>query len=208
MAANMALFWAEDEGMLVDRAYLETAIGEAEAIIQELDDKMMNMRKVKNFILREREIVNTTAIEKLNAEIKKLEEGKQTAGTARSIKNRKDKIKKLKIGELDCYEGLNLASPAQLGRLLYETHGFGFKMPYDRKKRKPAPSTAKDALEELNDKSGFVENLLLLRSIQKILQHQSHHIYKDFLDSLATTIQQGNYPAKNWFSFSLLIFHI
>ena len=168
MPANLALFHAEYEGMYVDLEFLEKAVEDADIVIKEITEKLLSIRKVRNFMLAESEIVNQTVIDKIRLEIKELEKNEPNKRTETAINNRKEKINKIKLGTVDHYAELNLGSPKQLGRLLYEKHGFGFKMPYDRKKRKPAPLTGAEHINEFNDKSGFIENLLLLRSIEKI----------------------------------------
>ncbi|HXJ69373.1 MAG TPA: DNA polymerase [Verrucomicrobiae bacterium] len=69
-----------------------------------------------------------------------------------------------KLDELRGYfEGINLGSPQQLQKLLYEEWG----VPVTRRTKKGAPSTDRDALEELLGEHPSVEILLEYRALSK-----------------------------------------
>jgi DNA polymerase-1 len=74
-----------------------------------------------------------------------------------------NKIALLKSGEEVIYEKINFGSWQQLQKLLY-TNPEGFAFPTDEDM-----STAKDALLELNDESGFVDELLMWKVMGKTL---------------------------------------
>lgn len=72
----------------------------------------------------------------------------------------KAELQSLKAGAVQVYEGINFASVPQMKDLLYTKRGFGFKMPDEE-------HTAKKTLMTLPDSEGFVDDLLLLRSLEK-----------------------------------------
>ena len=72
-----------------------------------------------------------------------------------------EKLSDLKAGRVVAYEGLNFGSVPQLSDLLYTSEaGFKFKV-LDQ-------ATGKDVLEQLRDSTGFVDKLLVYRSLGKI----------------------------------------
>lgn len=90
------------------------------------------------------------------------------------------------------YDGINFGSWQQLGDLLYTSPaGYRFPLPYVKKKRDFAVSTDRDTLEQLKDKSGFVDDLLIYRTINKMLStymrgmldklDRNDHIHTSFL---------------------------
>lgn len=168
-----ALCEAEHNGMYVDRKNLLKYIARAGELIKLQEEKMRKHPVVMKFEMKQKDKL-------VDAEIAKLRDKIETAKGA-ALKRYEDKLANLKIGNTDIYEGLNFGSPKQLGDLLYTKEGFNFKEPYDRSKRKEAKSTGKDFLNELEDKTGFVDMLLLWRTISKTLSTYLIGIY-DRLD--------------------------
>ena len=98
-----------------------------------------------------------TKLEKEKAALQKLIDARNTP--TRTEQNYIDQIGDLKSGRVSIYEGISFSSPKQLEDLFYNSD-YGFKF-------KGVKGTGKDVLESLNDKSGFVEALLIYRSLQK-----------------------------------------
>jgi len=92
--------------------------------------------------------------------LKKLRELPKPKDTA-TITKLADTLSRAKAGEIsNLYDGFNPASVPQLKALLYTKDGFNFKEP-------KTEATAQKNLLELPDSKGFVENLILLRSLEK-----------------------------------------
>ena len=121
----------------------------------------MNNKIVKRFELAKAEEKKSEAIESV---AKRLEEWRLTH-TSRT-KTEDDLIKKLsdlKSGVLSVYDGISFGSPKQLQQLLYfDDNRFKFKS--------LETGTGKDILTELEpqDKTGFIKELLKLRSMEKM----------------------------------------
>lgn len=99
--------------------------------------------------------------------LSKLEKAKESYNKAVNSRNTPtateqkylDRLSQLKTGSVAVYDGISFSSPKQLEHLLYlSDYGFQFT---------GVNGTGKDILESLNDKSGFVENLLIYRSLAK-----------------------------------------
>lgn len=171
MPVSRALQEMEWEGAFIDVDFNLRAIADAKLLVDEQEALLKKHPKVKRFEAAEREIVNAKAIQALEEKI-------GMAKLDRSIRGYKDKIEQIKTGQVDEYAGINFASPPQMARLFYEPHGFKFKKPYDKKKKGEGTGTGKDIIAEFNDKSGFVEGLLLYRSLQKTLSTYLEGIHK------------------------------
>ena len=171
MPVSRALQEMEWEGAFIDVDFNLQAIADAKLLVQEQELVLKKHPKVKKFEAAEREIVSLKAIEALELKI-------TMAKLERSIRGYREKIEQIKTGQIDDYAGLNFASPPQMARLFYEPHGFKFKKPYDRKKKGEGTGTGKEIISDFNDKTGFVEALLLYRSLQKTLSTYLEGIYK------------------------------
>ncbi|MCB9047641.1 MAG: hypothetical protein H6550_16020 [Chitinophagales bacterium] len=155
------MWHAEHNGMLVDRKLLEQYIARAEQLLQEREDKLMSYPQVKAFTLYKQRMVD-------GAKIGDLQTRARTA-VGKNLEKLEKRISDIKLGLVTAYEGFNMASPKQLGELLYSKEGFGFKMPYDRRKRKEHPNTDNKFLKQLGDTTGFITDLMVHRTIAKNL---------------------------------------
>lgn len=161
MPALKALFYAERDGFAVDVAYLEQSIDDVAVLIEQQIEKLRNFRKVKSFEAWKKEDNLNNAI--AEQERKLVQATKD--GSKAKLTNANKKLAELKAGQYEVYEPINFASTKQLGELLYSANGFDFEMPYSKKHRGPKEVTDRPALMGLKDKSGFVDALLVLRSI-------------------------------------------
>lgn len=214
---------AEQEGMPIDRDFLQNSIAEVDKLIESQTIKLRAHKKVQEFENWKRDKVNWAAIEELENKLfllrqqrdskreetlKKLldateirlndaimkrlakgEKGKVTAteitleeklrglkaGTVDPLASSanitqiqmEERLRGLKAGTLSIYQPLNFKSPDQVEELLYFPEGFGFKKQFSYK-TKTEGGTGKDVLNEIKDKSGFIDDLLLMRSIEKM----------------------------------------
>jgi len=191
MAVFRPLWEAERMGMLIDHNKLSSYVEEVEGLIEKRLDKLRSYKTVKRFeISKEKELrdneIEATRVKlskrvETSNELAKEKHGKSDSDKSLSdfyeeTKTEKDyriKIRGLKLGEGSIYEGINFNSPKQLADLLYKNEG-GFKFSaYET-------STAKDTLKLLEDSTGFIEDLLALKSMNKI---QSTYL-KGILDRL------------------------
>jgi DNA polymerase-1 len=125
-------------------------------------DKQIEMKKnptVVNYEAAVRHDMTTKAVNDLQ---QKLTNWRAThPKITKTEQNMVDKLNALKSGALTPYSGLNFGSPKQLEDLLYwNVNGFRFK--------NSEGGTGKDIIEELNDSSGFIDKLLILRGFEKI----------------------------------------
>lgn len=200
MAFLKPAFEAEHRGMLVDRFALEEKIGKAEALIANVETRLLDNPVVRKFEGIQRTILTNEILANTQAKIKALRDKAQDAylqkqytlrDTANEMEatygtnspNHLKALKRLealpkpqdtatitklvetlsqaKAGELaSVYKGFNPASVPQLKQILYTKDGFNFKEP-------KTEATAQKNLLELPDTSGFIENLILLRSLEK-----------------------------------------
>ena len=191
MAAMRPLWNAERRGMLIDDVFLANAIKEVRELIRQQEDKLQLHSVYKRYVAAKRESMNYEMIAELqnkldacvqkrndkadelaveyelvsdkrkvtlSKQIEALRSGAEITKTEQGIK---DKIKQLKTGELTAYSGFNFGSWQQLEDLFYDSE-FGFRFPTLTR------GTGKAILEDLNDDSGFIEQLLLLRTLEKM----------------------------------------
>jgi len=178
--AMKALWAAEHEGMLIDVDLLEQFIQRAEDLYVIQEEKLRDYMQVQRYEdFRRQELVDE-AIEKLEDKITK--EKANDKPRLYLIKRNRDKITDLKVGNVNLYEGVNFNSPAQVGGLLYSRAGFKYKKKFDKRKNEEVAGTGKDVLNELNDGTGFIADLLVLRSIAKTKSTYLQGIF-DRLDS-------------------------
>lgn len=107
-------------------------------------------------------------INEVKAIISVLEVPVNDAVDSKTIAKIKEEIQLLKTGEKQLYEGINFSSSTQIGELIYGEHGFRIKKLIDRRSKKEIESTGREVLEELKDDSGFLKELLILRSLEKM----------------------------------------
>lgn len=176
----------ESRGQRLDKDFHASLQEKYPRLIQEAEDKVRAMKKVRRFekaLIEERLEAYQESIQKEIDELEeKLEEGdsKKAAGINRSIKSRESKLAKIQAKEfttkkeLSLLEPINFGSSQQMTKLLF-THEKGFKfevVKYTKKDKKDTdnPSSAEDVLLELKkvDKSGFIDLLLELRGLKQI----------------------------------------
>lgn len=174
-AGNLWTFRMEKNGMLIDRLYLEQAIEDVSSILKEKEEELRGFRVVKKFEKKEREQAVEESLKKARD---KYTRAKNRAKDGENSLTRRfeEEIRKIKVGEIDPYGGLNFNSPQQLGRLFYGKNGYGHKMPFVKKKGERSPTTDKDFLKLLEDKDGFVQAFLEYRKI--------HHMYGTYLEGI------------------------
>lgn len=175
------LFKAEHRGMRIDKDLLLTSINRAQELLDEQQEKLRQYKQVKNFEAEKSAEINEAKIIELEQKIEDTEAFEnQTPTRVKNIADWKACIRDMKQGLLSYYDGINFASPDQLGELLYsrKISGFKFRAPYDWKTRSEKWKTDKDTLETLPDTSGFVEGLRLYRSVAKTLSTYLISIYE------------------------------
>ncbi len=173
----LALSDIEYSGIQINRQRLDEAMQTAETILQTIDDDIKLMPTVQKFEAVEREKTKKKLIEELEGKIKR---GK----SEKFIKNWMNKIIDIKLGRVEVYTGINLASPKQLAGLMYDKHGFYFDMPYDWKKRQKVRSTNKDFLSVIEDDSGFIDYLIRARSVK--------HTYNTYLKGIKSRVDENS----------------
>ena len=164
MPAVRALFYAERDGMKVDVKFLEQSIEDVENYVAIQDEKLRNHKKVKAYeAWKKQDVLNNAIFEQERKIVSAIEEK-----NARKEAGARKKKAELEAGRFVLYEGFNFASSKQMGKLLYSEQGFNFDLPYSKKHRDNYAVTDKDALVSLKDKSGFIEALLVMRSLKKM----------------------------------------
>ncbi len=158
----------EMRGILIDRKKLIKNIGRAEELIDAKIKKLQRYPEVR--------AVSKVAVER--AKEKEIAKIRETLATIKPLKDggkgaRETKLRGrltgLKSGALQVdVEAFNFNSPPQLGELLYTKAGFGYKEVWDDQKKGPARKTDKDTLTRFEDPSGFITDLLTLRSLTKV----------------------------------------
>lgn len=195
--ALRTLYRTERRGALIDRPFLDNAIEETKKTAEKQLQTLKNFKKVKRFekVQEEKKIRET--IDKLEEQIKthrdkRLNKDKPTLKESVHEVRWKKKIQDIKTGVEKVYEGINFASPDQLGELFYSSEGFGFPQPYDWKKGGETKSTAKPILLDMADKTGFIGELLVYRSVEKMLSTYLIGIRKrlDIHDKIHTSFMQ------------------
>lgn len=160
MAAVRPLFEAEYDGALIDREFLVNAIKISEGYIEDQEKKLRSFTEVAQFEQAINEFETDKEIQRLNERLLKWRETHKNSSKTET--NLVTKIASIKAGLVSVYEKINFGSTKQLPELLY-TNAYGFKFKsWDR-------TTARSVLIELDDKSGFIDELLLFRSMQKLL---------------------------------------
>lgn len=109
----------------------------------------------------------------------------------------KDKIAKLKSGEIQVYQGINFNSPTQLSELLYSSLGYNYPNTIKVGGKYVKASTDKNHLSALDDKEGFIELLLEKKQAGTILNtyllpiklklDDNNYVHPQFLQTGTTT---------------------
>lgn len=179
MPASRVLQSVEVNGLYIDRELNEKLLEEYKKKIDKALDNILNLPKVKRFhkYLVEQRVEKY--IGKIQEEINLLMEEDEDKNS-KKIESREQKISNIRVGiyttkgEKELTNQVNLGSPKDLPLLIYDKHGFGFEC--KEFTDKGAPSTSEDTLQQLrltvkdpeNPKAIFLDNLLDLRSLQKM----------------------------------------
>lgn len=158
MFALRPLYNMERRGMLLSREKILEYEKRALDLMQQQIDKMNKYVQVHKFCSLERQRIVGDKLEELR--------DKRSRAKGKNLEKYKQLIREVKTGMLQVYKGINFGSPDQLGELLYNKEGFGFKIPYDRKTKTYKKITGSDIIKALGDKTGFVHDLLVFRSIK------------------------------------------
>lgn len=180
------LFNMELRGMLISREKILTYEARALELIAEQQAKMNKYIQVHSFCKAEALRVNEAKMVELRARKAKAK-GKNYDKVILAMNN-------IKSGKVTLYKGINFGSPDQLCDLLYSKEGFGFKVPYDRKSRGNKEATGSEIVKNLKDKSGFIDDLLVLRSLQTTYSKylKGIRLQMDENDCVHTTYNQAN----------------
>jgi DNA polymerase-1 len=207
--ATKALFEVEENGMLIDKAYLTEAIRQVEEFIVQQEASM----RAHEEVIRFEEISNQFAIkDKIEEFTLKYEKECEAEYKSKQAKENQEQrknlylnnIQKLKSGEINLeLEPINFNSPDQLTELLFSSNGFGFIPPKDSYKRDNT-STGAENLDLIKDKSGFLEELKIYRQLKRILStylngiltklDDNHFVHTSLLQHGTTT---GRLSSKN-----------
>lgn len=191
-----SLIIAESNGMVIDVEKADINLARAVEIREAIKFDTLNNKKVKKFETAVRQITKNKAVAEL--------EQKKLTSKGAALTKLDAKLSAIKAGTLEIYTGLNLKSVPQLRDLLYSSEGFGFKVPYVKKKRTVEEATGKMYLEDLNDTSGFIDNLLVLRSVEKTIStylvgikerlSSAGHVHTSFIQ---TGAESGRISSRN-----------
>lgn len=157
------LFHMECRGMLISREDILKYEDRALQLIGEQTKKMNKYIQVHSFNQAEGERIALDKLNELRQKRTKAIEGNRLKYAAKVL----ILINDIKSGRQKLYSGINFGSPDQLCKLLYSSDsGFKFKPPYNKTSRGPKESTGEVEVKSLPDKTGFIQDLLVLRSIQ------------------------------------------
>lgn len=163
-AANV-LWHAEAHGMLVDKEKAFEYEADLLSKIEETDEAMHKIKKVKEYIGHVREEERISEVKKLEDKIVQLQaKGDKRSQTA--IEKTRAALLDIQAGRGDFYDRVNWGSWQQLDKLLYTDKGFNLKKPFS--KGKSGSATGKDILKDLKDKSGLIDLLLRYRGLSKL----------------------------------------
>lgn len=175
MMMTRVLAEAEFRGMNIDRPYLESLMGKYQEKIREVETNLRNVRKLRKYEKVKFKEKKKKLIQDIEDELDALPKGNSILRT-----NRLRKIDRICAGdftkkEKEYLEPTNFSSPKQLIDLLFfHKNGFKFKVvsyTTDQFKRPTkTPSTDESVLLVLKkkDTTGFIENLLELRGLEKL----------------------------------------
>lgn len=156
------LFDMECSGMPVSRENILAYEDRALELIGEQTRKMNKYVQVKAFCMIEADRVKKEKLSELRMKRTNAIDGNRIKNANKILAQ----INDIKSGKVTLYKGVNFGSTDQLAKLLYTKDGFGFKAPYDKKTRGTKEVTGEIPLKSLGDKSGFIQDLLVLRSLK------------------------------------------
>lgn len=190
MAAFKPIWRAEAVGVLIDKDFLFDAIRQVEGLIAKQERKLRNYSEVKRFEAAMSKHLNGKKIKELEERQETLRKSREERDAKRLIeyeaKKKKiapfkksaitatesgitERIQLLKTGGVSMYEGMNFGSSTQLSKLFYTVEGFGFEQVYDEKGDTYLTGTGKEVVIDIEDETGFIEDLQVWRSLDKTL---------------------------------------
>ncbi len=200
-AATKAFFRTEETGMLVDKDFLTESIRNVEKLIEDQESIMRMQTAVTKFEAFKTEQFRLNTIDTLSNKLEKLQATEFKSKTAQL--NNQKKIEDL-IVQIDGLKSgtvavepqfVNFNSPEQLKELLFSKEGFNFDKPSDS--YGTSDSTGADNLDHIKDKSGFIEQLMIIRQLKKIVStylvsildklDDDHYIHTNFNQHVAKT---------------------
>jgi len=180
MPLCLELLEIEHEGVKINTDQLKIYIATAQSYIDEIQIELHKHPVVIEFEEVEYEMAKIEQIELL--------ENKIATGKAKNwIAKWTEQVKLLKLGEIQPdYERVSFGTTTnKLRRLFYEKHGFGFPEFYSWKERKYTQSVSKEALDELQDDTGFIEKVKRIVSIK--------HTVSTFLEGVLNRVDENDY---------------
>lgn len=173
MMAAVTLAEAEFAGARVNVDHLKANTEKYKTLIEEKWAELMAHDKVRKFIRKRKARIRKDLIESVRAEIKELRE-QGRAPDDRMIKHRQNKILNYQAGtgytkKIEENMEFNFNSSQQVADLFFNSeHGFQF--PILKRTDSGAPSTDEATLLLLQkkDKTGFIQQLLDLRGLEKM----------------------------------------
>ena len=158
MAVFQSLCEASYNGMPIDEDYLVDAIDEVTLLIETRTKSLRDHPTVYRYESALREEMEQAELAKIAERLDKLKNTQSKTYIALS-----EKQMKIKAGSLMVYNGVNFGSWQNMADLLY-THPEGFNFI----KISEGAGTSKQDLLDLNDTTGFVDELLVIRSLTKL----------------------------------------
>lgn len=164
--AAKVTYKAEFNGLKVDTAYLQNSIDKVTSMVSECLSRIHSNTRLIRYEKFCRDLQNKMDIKKLEERLSVWKETHQP-GTKTEERYR-TQIQDLKLGRTTNYATFNPASSKQLGDFLYLPEGLGLPKPRNPKTKKTG-GTGVEALNMLEDKTGFIDSLLEYRSLNKTL---------------------------------------
>lgn len=179
------LFNMEMRGMPIGRADIIKYEARALELIAEQTKKLNAYIQVHSF--------NTVARESAKEKRLTVLRASKAKAKGKNLEKVLAKMKDIRLGVTAVYKGINFGSPDQLCELLYSQVGFRFKAPWDKKTRGPKEATGSEVVKSLGDKTGFVNDLLVFRSLTTTYSKylKGIRIQLDSNDCVHTTYNQA-----------------
>jgi DNA polymerase I-like protein with 3'-5' exonuclease and polymerase domains len=170
------LFEAERIGMRVNKAYLIECIHKLEDMITAQEKKLRDHQEVDKFEEHKREVFLADTIKDFQEKYDKLLATEYKSPIAKRnqlarLSNLETQLAALKTPGLPPGSPcplINMNSPTQLQDLLFTKQGFCFVVPKQAYSRVKEDSTSSKNLMKIKDKSGFIDQLLEYRQLNKI----------------------------------------
>jgi DNA polymerase-1 len=201
-AATKAFFKVEETGMLVDKDFITESIRNVEELIEDQESIMRMHTAVTKFDMFKTEQFRIDTINNLVAKLEKCQNAEFKSKTAQTNNQRKiteleNQISGFKSGTITVEsQSINFNSPDQLKELFFSKEGFNFKKPENHYGNSD-DSTGADNLSLINDKSGFIEQLMVYRQLKKLVStylesilnklDENHFIHTNFNQHVAKT---------------------